>query len=147
MSELEQLATRAALRGAAERYAYACDRRDADLFVAQFTEDGVLVAPRGTFVGHTQLRTVTGMLTERYLKTVHAVISQLPMIRDGEASAETYSIARHLYRASDGQLTCYEMTIRYQDEYRLVQGAWLFSRRELVVDIAHRFPVEEEPRR
>lgn len=147
MSALEQLSTAAALRRAAERYAYACDRRDPDLFVAQFTEDGVLIAPRGTFAGPEQLRTVTGMLTERYLKTFHAVISQLPVIREAEASAETYATARHLYRASDGQLTCYEMTIRYQDEYRLVSGAWLFSRRELVIDIAHRFPVEEEPRR
>lgn len=143
MDGLEELATAAALRRAAERYAYACDRRDPDLFASQFTEDGVLVAPRGTFIGHAQLRTVTDMLTERYLKTFHAVISQLPLIGEGEARAETYCIARHLYRASDGQLTCYEMTIRYQDEYRRISDAWLFSRRELVVDIGHRFAVEE----
>jgi len=144
MSDMEELAIAAALRRAAERYAYACDRRDPDLLAAQFTEDGVLVAPRGTFAGHAQLRTVTDMLTQRYLKTFHAVISQLPVIGGGgEAKAETYSIARHLYRASDGQLTCYEMTIRYQDEYRLTGSAWLFSRRELVVDIGHRFAVEE----
>jgi hypothetical protein len=143
MDAMEELATAAALRRAAEHYAYACDRRDPDLFAAQFTEDGVLVAPRGTFVGHAQLRTVTDMLAENYLKTFHAVISQLPDIGRGEARAETYSIARHLYRASDGQLTCYEMTIRYQDEYRLEASAWLFSRRELIVDIGHRFAVEE----
>jgi hypothetical protein len=54
-----------ALRRLVESYALAADRRDGALFARQFTQDGVLVAPRGTFTGRAELATVPALL-DRY---------------------------------------------------------------------------------
>jgi hypothetical protein len=137
--DTEEFTTRLALREAAERYGIAVDRRDSELFVAQFTGDGVLIAPRGRFAGHDELRKVPPMMAELYEGTFHGVLSQVAEIDGQAAKAETYCIARHFFHDATGQHLCYEMTIRYQDDFVRRDGRWLFSRRELLVDFAHTF--------
>ncbi len=132
-----------ALRRLAERYAVAVDRGDGDMFAAQFTRDGELLATRGRFVGRAALATVPAMMRGLYLKTFHAVLTQVADVKDDFATVETYSYARHFYRDREGRSMCYEMTIRYQDRCVRDDGAWLFARRELIVDAACRFPVED----
>lgn len=144
--DVQELLTGLALRRLAERYAVAADRRDPELFAAQFTEDGVLEAPRGRFVGREALQTVIPMLREHYARTFHAVLGQVPEIGGSRATAETYSIARHFFRDEAGRRACYEMTIRYQDTFEHTDRGWLFSRRELVVDATRTFPVDDRPR-
>ncbi|MDB5556629.1 MAG: hypothetical protein JWL86_6613 [Rhizobium sp.] len=134
MVAAEDVTTRLALREAAERYGAAVDRRDPELFAAQFTRDGVLVAPRGRYAGHDELRKVPPMMAALYEGTFHGVLSQVAEIDGHTAKAETYCIARHFFHDSAGQHLCYEMTIRYQDDLVLHDGRWLFSRRELLVD-------------
>lgn len=131
-----------ALRLVADRYAVAVDRGDAVLFAGQFTDDGVLVAPRGTFAGRDELATVPGMMKGLYRKTFHAVLTQVVEVDGDVAAGETYCIARHWYDAPDDQPFCYEMTVRYQDRFRREGGHWRLARRELVVDATHRFPLE-----
>jgi hypothetical protein len=144
--DVQELLTGLALRQLAERYALAVDRRDAELFAAQFTENGVLEAPRGRFVGREALQTVIPMLRERYARTFHAVLGQVPEFSGSRATAETYSIARHFFRDEVGRSACYEMTIRYQDTFEHTDQGWLFSRRELVVDATRTFLVDDRPR-
>jgi uncharacterized protein (TIGR02246 family) len=132
-----------AVRQLAERYAVAVDRGDGALFAAQFTEDGVLVAPRGEFVGRERLATVPPMMKERYEGTFHAVLTQAVDFDGERADGETYCIARHFFHDRASQRLCYEMTIRYQDAFRLTGGRWLISRRELVTDAGRTFPVDE----
>lgn len=134
-----------ALRRLAERYAVAADRRDGVLFADQFTEDGELIAPRGHFVGRTALRTVPRVL-DRYVKTFHAVLNQVVEIGADSTEGETYCIARHFFHDKAGRFLCYEMTIRYQDRFRLTADGWLLARRELVTDATHTFAVDELPR-
>ena len=136
-------ADRLAIRTLCDRYAVAVDRGDAALFAAQFAPDGVLVAPRGRFEGREALAGVPPMMRGLYLKTFHAVLTHAVEIGGDRASGETYCIARHLYRDREGVLTCYEMTIRYQDAFARIDGAWLIASRELVVDFTHRYPVGE----
>lgn len=136
------LLTHLALRQTAEAYAVAVDRHDTDLFAAQFTEDGVLIAPRGRFEGHGELRKVPPMMAELYDATFHGVLSVFAEIDGKAAKAETRCIARHFYRDSAGQHRCYEMTIRYQDDFALRGGRWLFARRALLVDFAHTFQAD-----
>jgi uncharacterized protein (TIGR02246 family) len=132
-----------AVRQLAERYAVAVDRGDGALFAAQFTEDGMLVAPRGEFVGRERLATVPPMMKERYEETFHAVLTQAVDFDGERAAGETYCIARHFFHDRAGQRLCYEMTIRYQDAFRLTGGRWLISRRELVTDAGRTFPIDE----
>ncbi|MBO6538139.1 MAG: nuclear transport factor 2 family protein [Rhizobiaceae bacterium] len=131
-----------AFRDLAERYAFACDRRDADAFAGVFTSDGILEAPRGRFSGHSELRGVIPMMEKLYLKTFHAVLSQQIEIAEGGALGETYSIARHYFEKGDGNPHCYEMTIRYRDSFRREGSAWLFSARVLAVEATHTFAVQ-----
>ncbi|MBN9061828.1 MAG: hypothetical protein BGP06_14910 [Rhizobiales bacterium 65-9] len=143
MRATDEILQRFALRQTAERYAVAVDRGDGALFAAQFTPDGELVAPRGVFAGRDSLSTVPAMMRGLYEKTFHAVLTQVAEIEGDEATAETYCIARHLYRDGEQRRMCYEMTIRYQDRFARLGGAWLFARRELIVDAAYRFLIED----
>jgi hypothetical protein len=132
-------ATRLSLREAAERYGFAVDRCDPELFAAQFTEDGVLLAPRGRYAGHDELRKVPPMMADLYERTFHGILSQLADIDGDAARAETYCIARHFFHDASDRHLCYEMTIRYLDDFVLQDRRWLFSRRELLVDFTHVF--------
>lgn len=132
-----------ALRRLADRYAVAVDRGDGEMFAAQFTTGGELLAPRGRFAGRAALAAVPGMMRELYLRTFHAVLTQAAEVAGDRASGETYCLARHFYRDGQGQPLCYEMTIRYQDAFARADGEWLFARRELIVDAACRFAIEE----
>lgn len=134
-----------ALRRLAERYAFAADRRDSELFAAQFTEEGELIAPRGHFVGRAQLRTVPALLA-RYDRTFHAVFNQVVAFTGGQAEGVTYCIARHFFRDSAERSLCYEMTIRYQDQFRLGAEGWRIARRELVTDATCTFAVDAPAR-
>jgi len=136
------LAPTLAQRQLAERYALAADTGDGDMFAAQFTSDGELLAPRGRFAGHEALKGVPAMLAQRYHHTFHAVMNQVAEISGEQAKATTYSIARHYYNDTHGHSKCYEMTIRYQDEFRQAGGQWLFTRRVLVLDSTRSFPID-----
>ncbi|MBO6718482.1 MAG: nuclear transport factor 2 family protein [Rhizobiaceae bacterium] len=139
-------AAKLVFRDLAERYAFACDRRDADAFAGVFTADGVLEAPRGRFSGRSELRGVIPMMARLYLKTFHAVLGQQVEIDGDNAQGETYSIARHYFEKELGDLRCYEMTIRYQDRFRREGAEWRFSSRTLVVEATHTFAVQEPSR-
>lgn len=135
----------AALRRVSERYAHAVDSGDGALLAAQFTADGMIVAPRGTFEGPEQIRGIPAMLRERYLKTFHAVLNQMIEPIEGGAEGETYCIARHYFRDPAGRHLCYEMTIRYLDRFARTGDGWKLARRELAVVATHTYEVQETP--
>lgn len=139
----DELARVIAVRQLADRYGVAVDRGDGALFAAQFTEDGTLIAPRGEFVGRERLASVPPMMKDRYEGTFHAVLTQAVDFDGDLAAGETYCIARHFFHDRAGQRLCYEMTIRYQDAFRLEGGEWLISRRELITDAGRTFPIDE----
>lgn len=122
-----------AMRATAERYAMAVDRGDSELFSAQFILDGVLEAPRGRFVGREQLAEIPPMMRRLYERTHHGVVGMVPVIDGDRADAHTYTYARHYYRDRAGQELCYEMTVRYEDEFQSEGGLWLLARRVLVL--------------
>lgn len=133
MNPNEELLAAFALRQIADRYAMAVDRGDGALFAAQFTDDGVLEAPRGRFVGSAQLATVPPMMKGIYDRTHHGVVGMVPIFKGGEAIAETYCYARHYYRDDADVEYCYEMTVRYDDRFRQADGAWRLAHRVLVL--------------
>lgn len=142
MADDAELIAALSLRRLAENYARAVDLGDGDLFAAQFTSDGVLDAPRGRFVGREALASVPPMMRKRYSRTFHAVFNQIPTFDGDRASAETYCIARHFYADKDGARLCYEMTIRYLDEFSRGAEGWLISKRALIVDATQTFAID-----
>jgi ketosteroid isomerase-like protein len=128
-----QVADRLAIRDLAYAYARAVDRRDWALARTLFTEDAVLVSARFELVGVERI--LRGLRTvERYRATFHAVHNQSFAIDGDEASGETYCVANHLFER-DGQARKLDWGIRYQDRCRRgADGAWRFTRRELIVD-------------
>jgi hypothetical protein len=133
MSAEAELLAAFALRQVAERYAMAVDRGDGPLFAAQFTEDGVLEAPRGRFAGREALAGVPPMMKARYDRTHHAVVGVVPVFAGSDATAETYCYARHYYRDEADSEHCYEMTIRYDDRFRREGDGWRLAHRVLVL--------------
>jgi len=121
-------------------YARAVDRRDWALAETLFTEDAVLKGARFELVGVAQI--LRGLATvERYRATFHAVHNQTLVIAGDEASGETYCVANHLLER-DGQTFKLDWGIRYQDRYRrCADGAWRFTRRELIVDWEQELPL------
>ncbi|TKT75747.1 nuclear transport factor 2 family protein [Aquamicrobium sp. LC103] len=133
MTSREHLLDAFAMRLTAERYAQAVDAHDAKAFAAQFTRDGVLEAPRGRFEGREQLAGVPPMMKKLYLRTHHSVVALVPIIDGDRASARTYTLARHYYRDAEDVEQCYEMTVRYEDEFARISGEWLIASRRLIL--------------
>jgi len=134
-----------AIRRLAERYAVSVDRRDGDAFASVFTENGVIESPRGRVVGRDAIRGIANTMSQFYERTFHAVLTQVADVSGQKAKAETYCIARHFNTDDAGAYSCYEMTIRYQDDCVRDNGVWLFSQRILVVDATRNFPVNKTP--
>ena len=140
MDQGSQLADRVAIRELACRYARAVDRRDWVLAATLFTDDAVLSSARFELVGVEQI--LRGLRTvERYRATFHAVHNQTLELAGDEAVGETYCVANHLLER-DGAARKLDWGIRYQDRYRRGgDGAWRFSRRELIVDWKQDLPL------
>lgn len=130
-AQSEQLLAEFAIRRVAESYAYAVDSGDGALFAAQFTPDGLLISPRGSFQG-AELQGVPAMMQRAYLRTHHAVVGHLAQLSPDRqsATAETACYARH-YLRRDGGDYCYEMTIRYHDLLRRLPEGWRIAERRL----------------
>ena len=115
-------------------YAHAVDRRDADALVSLFVEDGIIERPGASWRGHEKLRGIVARLNTLYASTFHTVRNQTTSIDGATAQAETYSVAMHILKSTDGNRTRMDMGIRYQDSFVRQDGVWLFARRELIVD-------------
>jgi SnoaL-like domain len=143
---LDELAVGFELRAVAERYAMAVDRGDGEMFAAQFTENGILEAPRGRYEGRPALATVPPMMTSLYDRTFHAVVGQVPVFHGEIVEAQTYTLARHYYRDSSGAEFCYEMTVRYEDRFEREDGRWLLASRVLTLIGEAVFEHDRKPR-
>lgn len=124
-----------AIRRAACVYAQGADRRDAALWRSVMTDDISIVIPGLTMEGVDKVLAGLDFLKQHYVATQHQVLNQLFTIEGDRAWGETYCQADHLSEG-DGGRTLLTWAIRYQDELRRIDGAWRFSRRELILDWA-----------
>jgi hypothetical protein len=129
------------------RYALAHDLTDPDMYAAVFTEDAELYG--------------TGRLLAKGREAMRATgVSDRKRFNAGAADGERkFGALRHVITNSVIDLTgettakgvCYVQTIvmrpgggpeimslgRYEDEYRKVDGKWLISKREIVMDMGN----------
>jgi hypothetical protein len=137
------LATTAALRSLAERYARAVDRRDGGAFAAVFEVDGRIRVynpaeaenPTGETIGRAALAEIPASVGSRYTRTQHFLGQSTYEVGDGVATGEVYCLAHHLAPLLRGGQHEYTMFIRYDDRYRLGgDGSWRILDRRVLVD-------------
>ena len=84
--------------------------------------------------GSTQILGNPSRLDGLYASTLHTVRNQTVTITGDTAEGETYAVAYHLKRPEGGKQVRIDWGIRYQDRFMRQDGAWLFAKRELIVD-------------
>ena len=131
-----------ALRRLAEAYAHAADRNDPELMASLFLEDAVIEGPGFRLEGRAQIRTIPGMLAQRFRGTWHCVFNQRVTIEGAAAHGETYAMAHHRFDAEDGRPMTLDWAIRYQDRFAREAGEWRFAGRRLILEWTRTVAVE-----
>jgi hypothetical protein len=136
-----EAADRLAIRELVEAYAHCADRRDAKGQMALFTADTHFVVymnatdpkPSQELRSREALAPVFAELN-RYQATTHFVGQSTVFTLTGErATGEAYCLAHHV-TVSGGKRTLMVASLRYDDTFAKMDGAWLFAERLLYVD-------------
>lgn len=136
-----EAADRLAIRELIEAYAHCADRRDPVGQMALFTVDTHFVVymnasdPTPSMELHAReaLAPVFADLNQ-YDATTHFVgQSTIFTLTDDRASGEAYCMAYHV-KIDDGKRSLMLASLRYDDTFLKVDGAWLFAERLLYVD-------------
>ena len=137
----EEAADRLAIREVVEAYAHCADRRDAKGQMALFTSDTHFVvfmnakAPKPSMELHSReaLAPVFADLN-KYAATTHFVgQSTIFTLTADQATGEAYTLAHHV--TIDGEKRRLMLaSLRYDDTFVKIDGAWLFAERKLYVD-------------
>jgi hypothetical protein len=137
----EEAADRLAIRELIETYAHCADRRDAEGQMALFTRDTHFVVymnakdPRPAMDLHSReaLAPVFSDLN-RYDATTHFVgQSTIFTLTADLATGEAYTLAHHI-TIEEGKRSLMVASLRYNDTFAKIDGAWLFAERTLYVD-------------
>jgi hypothetical protein len=138
---ITEAADRLAIRELIEAYAHCADRRDAKGQMALFTADTHFVVymnakdPKPSQELHSReaLAPVFAELNQ-YQATTHFVGQSTVFTLLGErASGEAYCLAHHV-TVNGGKRSLMVASLRYNDTFVKMEGAWLFAERLLYVD-------------
>ena len=136
-----EAADRLAIRELVEAYAHCADRRDATGQMSLFTADTHFVVymnakdPTPSMDLHSRgaLAPVFADLN-KYDATTHFVgQSTILTLTDEQATGEAYCLAHHVTVDGDKRRLMVA-SLRYLDTFVKINGAWLFSERQLYVD-------------
>ena len=136
-----EAADRLAIRELVEAYAHCADRRDASGQMSLFTADSHFVVymnakdPMPSMDLHSRdaLAPVFADLN-KYDATTHFVgQSTILTLTDDRATGDAYCLAHHV-TVDGGKRRLMVASIRYQDTFAKIEGAWLFAERRLYVD-------------
>ena len=137
----EEAADRLAIRELVEAYAHCADRRDAKGQMALFTSDTHFLVfmhakdPKPSMELHSReaLAPVFADLN-KYAATTHFVgQSTIFTLTADQATGEAYTLAHHV--TIDGEKRRLMLaSLRYDDTFVKIDGAWLFAERKLYVD-------------
>jgi hypothetical protein len=133
-NENTQRALEADCRQLVMLYARAMDRNEPDLLNDILTEDVLLSGPGFSISGIENVRAVPASLKERYAATRHMVHNQTVTLDGNTAKGETYSTASHAIKSMNDGPEILVWEVRYQDQFRVHDGRWRISQRELIID-------------
>src|ERR1700733_500662 len=138
---ISEAADRLAIRELVEAYAHCADRRDAKGQMALFTADTHFVVymdakdpkPSQELHSREELAPVFAELNQ-YQATTHFVgqSTVFTLTRD-RAAGEAYCLAHHV-TVNAGKRRMMVASLRYNDTFVKLDGAWLFAERLLYVD-------------
>ena len=137
----QEAADRLAIRELVEAYAHCADRRDAKGQMALFTSDTHFVVfmnakdPKPSMELHSReaLAPVFADLN-KYAATTHFVgQSSIFTLTADQATGEAYTLAHHVTIDGEKRLLMLA-SLRYDDTFVKIDGAWLFAERKLYVD-------------
>jgi len=137
----EEAADRLAIRELVEAYAHCADRRDAKGQMSLFTADTHFVVymeannPKPSQELHSReaLAPVFADLN-KYDSTTHFVGQSTIFTLTGDrATGEAYCLAHHV-TVDAGKRRLMLASLRYDDTFVKIDGAWLFAERKLYVD-------------
>ncbi len=116
-----------AIRDLGVLYARAVDDHDIDAVVAMFTPDGVFERRGVAATGAEEIRAAYVASFDTYLTMLHTPHPGVVQLHgDGTASGWSHGHAELATRR-----TLVHASYRYEDDYRCVDGRWLFARRSL----------------
>lgn len=121
------------------RYARALDKGDLEEWGGLFAEDVIVESPSAAPRGYAEIMQIPIDQLKRYKKTLHSVTTQNIIVNGDKATGEVYCVAYHMYQDAhqNGRLPfnlSHNFIIRYEDEYRRVDGHWLFSKRYILTE-------------
>jgi hypothetical protein len=110
------------------RYALAVDQRDLDAWVALFVPD-VDMGRHGK--GRDVLREWIAPAVSQFYRSIHQICGHRIELGRASPAGEPESATGQVYCRAEHEVgdRWIVMAIRYDDEYRRVDGEWLFSRR------------------
>ena len=137
----EEAADRLAIRELIEAYAHCADRRDARGQMALFTADTHFVVymdakdPKPSQEMHSReaLAPVFADLNKYHATTHFVGQSTIFTLTGNRATGEAYCLAHHV-TVNDNKRRLMLASLRYNDTFAKMNGAWLFAERLLYVD-------------
>jgi len=110
------------------RYAIAVDERDLDAWAALFVPD-VDMGRHGT--GRPVLREWIAPMVSRFYRSIHQICGHRIALGSAGPSGEPETATGQVYCRAEHEVgdRWIVMAIRYDDDYRRVDGEWLFARR------------------
>lgn len=124
---LQRLVDLDAIRQLAAIYPILVDSHDLENLVALFTDDAVLHRAGQVHAGRDELRRFYAQIMDTYSMTVHTGHQHVVDLALGGTVAVGVQMGHgEVEMAGQRMVAAY----RYDDEYRRVEGRWLFARRE-----------------
>lgn len=125
---LQRLVDLDAIRQLAAIYPILVDSQDLENLVALFTEDATFHRAGQVHAGRDELRRFYAQIMDTYSMTVHTGHQHVVDLAPGATVAVGVQMGHgEVDMAGQRMVAAY----RYDDEYRRVEGRWLFARREM----------------
>jgi uncharacterized protein (TIGR02246 family) len=125
---LQRLVDLHAIQQLAAIYPILVDSHDLDALIGLFAEDGSFLRAGAVHSGRAELRYFYSQIMSTYSLTVHTVHQHVVDLALGADTAVGVQMG-HGEVAIDGRRML--AAFRYDDEYRRVDGRWLFARRNM----------------
>ena len=128
---IERLEARAEIGELVSAYAMACDEHDMPRLVSLFAEDAVFDSPSGMLVANSrdEIRDMYIRLFKVRGPGYHWTHDHFVRFDDANPDRATGVVLSHAETCPNKEVSLAAM--RYEDEYRRVEGRWVFSRRTI----------------
>lgn len=140
---VERLEARAEISELASAYAVACDEHDMPRLLGLFTEDACFDSPSGLMVAKGR-----EAIAQMFVKTFkirgpafHWTHDHFIRFDDADPDAASGLVLSHAETTPNNEVSLAAM--RYQDDYRRVDGRWLFQKR--IINFLYYVPARDFP--